>query len=183
MGEGLAEGGDHLGVAFFGVVEDDDGTGTRLVEDVVGDFWGGPVLYKVSGDDVPHDDLVGLADLGEGCEVRFAVGGAEKLDGGLDSGLEGLVGEVDVLEVGGAVGFPAVEVVEGVVAEGVSGGVGGLDDVGVARDVFADTKEGCLGLVVGEEGEDFQGDVWMGAVVKGEVDALLVAGHVPQELG
>jgi hypothetical protein len=92
-------------------------------------------------------------------------------------------GEGDVVEVSGGGGVEALEVVVGVVADGVSTGEDLAVGVGVFADVVADTEEGGSEAVGVEEVEEAGGDAGMGAVVEGEVNGVVVGGQPPHGAG
>lgn len=89
-------------------MQDDDGAGTHVVQDVLQAFFRRYLWVEVAAEDVPEDDLVLFLQVA-GCagrtRLQVAVGWAEQAV--TDEGF----GLLDVAEVESRVGGPAVEMV------------------------------------------------------------------------
>ena len=72
--------------------------------------------------------------------------------------------------------------VGGVVAYAMSLGQNLLYQMGIKFGIFAETEEGCFGIVLGESFENELCDAGCGAVVEGQIDAV-AAIDLPQHCG
>lgn len=158
------QGGAQLVDGLDGVVEGDDAAGTGVAADVVEDVVGGEPLRVVTGDDIPHHDLVLAAKEGVLGNAHPAVWRTEEV------GVYVGVGLLDVVAVLVERMAYASDVVVGVVAYLVPLVNDALEQVRVLAHVVAHHEEGGVDAVLAEHVEDEGRGLRDWTVVEGQID-------------
>ena len=157
-------------------MEDHDGARAGVLQHIVEALVGRFARVKISTEDIPHDD--GIVPLQELClaALQFAVRRPEQFR------FDQLGAVAHIVEVGNVLGRPAIEVVESVVACLMAGFEYGPEGIGMLQDVVAHAKESSLGIVLLKHIEHRQGNFRHRAVIKGQIELLLVSVNFPNKV-
>ena len=161
-------------MAFHGIVESDDAAGAGKAAHVQQDVTPVQAGGVVTGDEVPHHDLVAPLDKDILVPLHPSVRRSEEV------GVQILIRFVHVVEIGGDAVAKSADVVERVVAEAVSSGFDHLKDLGMLPNVVADHEEGGFDAIFVEHVQHPWRDLGNGTVVKREIDSLFLSVHAPQ---
>ena len=157
-------------------MEGDDGATTGVFHHIGQNLWATKFLAIVAGDDVPHHDLIVVAQHDILLPAHPAMRRTEQ------AGVEHFVGKVGIFQVAGTGVATATDVVVGMVANAVPVIDDHLEDFRVLAHVVAHHEEGGLDAFALEQAQYPGGDQGDRAVIEGEIDGFLLGIDAPQRL-
>ena len=162
-------------LGFDTVMEDDDGSGTGMLNHILGATLWSDVTVKITAEDIPHDDAVVPLEKLHLAWFQFSVGRAE------ETGVNHPGAMAYVMEIGDIFSSPAGEMIHGMIADGVAGINDHVVDIRVLPDIVSDTKESAFGIVTRQYIQNPGGHFRNRTIIKSEVDFFSVRGHFPDK--